>query len=90
VLTLDWILHRFHQARQLQQKLEAQDDRRFIILPSHPHKRAWDMVIIFLVLYNAIVLPLDVGFDVQNGLGWYVSCGPLHAFSTCVPVKKVM
>ncbi len=63
---------RYHQAKKVQEALRSasKSDVKLIILPSHPLKRWWDMWIIFLVLYNAVVLPLDVGFDVQTGGAW--------------------
>ena len=69
------LVWRDKQARRVQEELKAQASGgggTYIVLPSHPYKRAWDMFIIFLVLYNALVLPLDVGFAVQTGPGWCV------------------
>lgn len=37
-----------------------------IIWPTTPAKNLWDLGIIFLVLYNAIVLPLQVAFELQQ------------------------
>lgn len=35
---------------------------RLIIMPSAQWKKAWDIMIILLVLYNSILLPIDLGF----------------------------
>lgn len=42
-----------------------------MLLPQSNFRRWWDVGIIVLVLYNAVALPLDVGFQVQNTVGWY-------------------
>lgn len=39
--------------------------RLCVLLPSSPRKHAWDMAIVVLILYTALVAPFRVGFGVE-------------------------
>ena len=59
----------------------------YIILPSSHWKQAWDIVIVLLVLYNAFMIPLLMGFsdpsctsaDCVSGEGFLNAFNPIWA-----------
>lgn len=51
---------------QYMQKPKKCNTNLFIAYPTSRRKMVWDVFIIFLVLYNSVILPLDVAFQVQQ------------------------
>ena len=45
---------------------------RCLIIPGAPGKERWDLLILFCILYSAVVVPFRVAFDAQaDGFLWY-------------------
>lgn len=55
------------------------DEDQQIILPSAPWKTRWDLLILVLIVYNAVALPVHVGFDRE-------STGVLWVFEATMPL----
>ena len=47
-----------------------------ICIPMAGLRNGWDLVVVLLVIWNLIILPVDLAFDLRTGLGWL-------AFDTC-------
>ena len=47
-----------------------------ICIPVAGLRNGWDLVVVLLVIWNLIILPVDLAFDLRTGLGWL-------AFDTC-------
>ena len=47
-----------------------------ICIPVAGLRNGWDLMVVLLVIWNLIILPVDLAFDLRTGLGWL-------AFDTC-------
>ena len=44
-----------------------------LLVPSSRRRIFWDLFLVALVFWNMIVLPVDLAFKVQNGIGWSIT-----------------
>lgn len=68
----DWWCFQTLEAKQSHDSKFKYD---FIVWPDAPWKMWWDLFIIALVLYNAIVLPVDVAFQIVGSVWQVVDWG---------------
>ena len=55
--------------------------QRGLIMPIGTWKEKWDLVVLFLILYSALVVPVRVCFDEDaHGVMWYVEVSMTFAF----------
>lgn len=60
------VLHLF---RDLQDKAS-----NCVILPNHPIKEGWDILLLCLILYSGLVVPVEVGFNLAKEVGSPMWC----------------
>lgn len=46
--------------------------RRYVVLPTHPARSAWDWALILLVIYTALSVPLEICFKYDQSVGFQV------------------
>lgn len=59
-------------ARQSPSDASAARSRRFLILPDSRFRTGWDILLVFLVVYNAFALPYTVCFSVDQPHALYI------------------
>lgn len=56
--------HAVKKAWKQLKEMKMFDKRLPMILPSNPWRRRWDFLILFLVIYNAIMVPFTAAFAI--------------------------
>jgi len=56
---------------------------RGIIDPTHPYKQRWDMFLAVLIIMSVVIIPLRIGFDIEDSKSWQVIDWTTDSFFFC-------